>query len=151
MALNSSNELELHGDSPLALSAGRIYPMELTFQGSFDLWGVRSIRVYAVVGNVVVAFDSMNSYFPSGKKIVDAVVSAASVCASRYVVSTSLITVAAGHYFTFSVILRDQFSNPVKGLTKYPVLISSNSSWRQPHDSFQRLFAAKCGSRIFED
>ncbi len=105
MALNSSNELELHGDSSLALSAGRIYPMEFTFQGSFYIWGVRSIRVYAVVGNVVVAFDSMNSYFPSDKKIVDAVVSAASVCASRYVVSTSLSTVAAGHYFTFSVIL----------------------------------------------
>lgn len=127
---NSSDDLRLLGETPLVLASGRLYPIQFTFQGSLSLLGFNSIRVYAVVGNAPVVFDSMSSYFSNDKRIMKAMVSAGPVSASRSEISPSTSVVTAGQFFSFSILLRDQYGNSVNSWKGEIVFTSSNSSHR---------------------
>jgi hypothetical protein len=146
---NASNDLGLRREISLVLASGRMYSMQFTFVGGFSLLGLTSVRVYSITGQTVVPYDSTTSYFSGDKKTIVAVVSAGSACASFSRISLSSSIVTAGQYFIFSLSVRDQFSNSIHGWRNAPVVISSNSSWRQQFDlndsSSLRLFLTISG------
>lgn len=90
--------------------------------------------MYGYLGNAPIAFDSRSLYFAHVLQLWTTVVAAGPPCAARSTASVSSSLVTAGHFFTFAIFLRDQFSNDVQDCMKMQVVISSNFSVSRPVD-----------------